>query len=128
MTQRPLIAVLALAVCAAGAAHAAVRPQTTPLAEAQLFISPCGEPFRSQPGEPYPVVTWFDRTDTNKDGKIDRKEFEADAEQFFHKLDVQKDGIVTDYVINFYEKRLVPEILSGLQGAVFRKQVRTSPN
>ena len=119
MTHRPLIAVLALAVCTAGAAQAAIRPQATPLADPQLFISPCGEPFRSKAGEAYPVVVWFARTDTNKDGKIDRKEFEADAEQFFHKLDVNKDGIVTDYVINFYEKRLVPEILSGLQGSSF---------
>ena len=119
MTHRPLLAILALAVFSAGGARAAIRPQTTPLAEAQLFISPCGEPFRSKPGEAYPVVVWFERTDANKDGKIDRKEFEADAEQFFHKLDVNKDGIVTDYVINFYEKRLVPEILSGLQGSAF---------
>ena len=118
MTHRTLIALLAAAFTA-GTAHAGVRPQTTPLADSQLFISPCGEPFRSKPGEPYPVVTWFARTDANKDGKIDRKEFEDDAAQFFHKLDVNKDGIVTDYVINFYEKRLVPEILSGLQGSAF---------
>ncbi len=119
MTKRSLLVSLAIALASAGAAHAAIRPQTTPLAEAQLFISPCGEPFRSKAGEPYPVITWFERTDVNKDGKIDRKEFEADAEQFFHKLDVNKDGIVGDYVINFYEKRLVPEILSNLQGAAF---------
>lgn len=122
MTHRRVISALTLglALAAAHATHAAILPQHTPLADAQLFISPCGEPFRSKPGEPYPVVVWFERTDTNKDGKIDRKEFEADAEQFFHKLDVNKDGIVGDYVINFYEKRLVPEILSNLQGAAFR--------
>jgi hypothetical protein len=122
MTHRSAVFALALALCGAGAAHAAVRPQTTPLAEAALFISPCGEPFRSKPGEPYPVVVWFARTDVNKDGKIDRKEFEDDAAQFFHKLDVNKDGIVGDYVINFYEKRLVPEILAGLQGTAFRSR------
>ena len=94
-------------------AAAPPRSQLTPLDEAQLFISPSGEPFRSKPGEPYPVVVWFGRADANKDGHIDRAEFRADAEAFFNVLDRDHDGVVDDTEINYYEKNLVPEILAG---------------
>lgn len=112
-----LMIVAMIGVC--GAAHAAVRPQTTPLADANLFISPCGQPYRSQPGEPYPVVAWFNAVDTNHDGKIDRAEFKAEAEAFFHQLDLRKNGVIDDEIINLYEKKVVPEILVGVSGASF---------
>ncbi|RZJ79692.1 MAG: hypothetical protein EON88_32750, partial [Brevundimonas sp.] len=34
----------------------------------QIFVSPFGEPFKSQPGEPYPVAAWFAGADANGDG------------------------------------------------------------
>lgn len=104
----------------AGAAGARILPQTTPLAEAQLFISPSGQPFRSKPGEPYPVVVWFAKTDANHDGKIDRAEFKAEAEDFFHQLDIRKNGIIDDQIVGLYEKKVVPEILAGVSGILFR--------
>lgn len=100
-------------------AMAAPRSQLTPLADAHLFISPSGAPYRSKPGEPYPVVAWFNATDTNHDGKVDRAEFKAEAEAFFHQLDLRKNGVIDDEIIGLYEKKLVPEILSGLAGAVW---------
>ena len=33
-----------------------------------LFVSPSGEPFRSRPGEPYPVAVWFAQADADHDG------------------------------------------------------------
>ena len=61
-----------LAVLGGGAA-AAPAPGTPEAAGfTQLFISPCGEPYRGRPGEPYPVVLWFKQADANHDGVIDR--------------------------------------------------------
>ena len=112
MTRAVLLApVLAgLVLSAAAAAAPARRPQATPLEEAHLFISPSGKPFRSASGQPYPVVQWFREADKNGDGKLDRAEFEADAEAFFHVLDRNGDGLVTDPEIGYYEKVTVPEL------------------
>ena len=96
------------------------RSPLTPLADAQLFISPCGKPFRSKAGEPYPVVAWFREADADKDDHIDKAEFRAQAEAFFHILDLNKDGIVNDAEISFYERQVVPEIVAGLQPALFQ--------
>lgn len=107
--------IAAASLTAAGVGFAASRPQVTPLAESQLFISPCGEPFRSKDGEPYPVVAWFQKTDTNKDGHIDRAEFRADAEAFFKVLDRDHDGVIDDAEVSYYEHQIVPEMMEGQQ-------------
>ena len=112
MTVRSLI--FAAAVLAAGPVFAAEpRPQTTPLAEPNLFISPSGMPYRSKAGEPYPVVAWFEKTDINHDGKIDREEFKAEATALFNMLNVRKNGVIDDEIIDVYEKKVVPEIINA---------------
>ena len=131
MIRRTLIKRLTLALpgLLAGWSLAAAAPQppSTPLAEAELFISPCGEPFRSKPGEPYPVLAWFQDTDRNKDGRIDRAEFRAEAERFFHVLDVNGDGVIEDQEIAYYERRLVPEISAGVEGSALRSAPARPP-
>jgi Ca2+-binding EF-hand superfamily protein len=115
ITRRTTARLLAGAVLvAAAAASAAPRPVTTPLADANLFISPCGKPYRSKPGEPYPVVAWFNAVDANHDGKIDKAEFEAEARDFFSTLDRNGDGVITDQEISYYEHSMVPEITAGI--------------
>jgi hypothetical protein len=80
---------------------------------ASLFISPTGQPFRAQPGEPYPVARWFAQADRNGDGRIDRHEFRADAEAFFEALDTNHDGVIDGFEVSNYEHDIVPEILGA---------------
>jgi hypothetical protein len=76
-----------------------------------VFYSPCGQPFRAKPDQPYPVVQWFKQADHNHDGKLDRTEFLADAGGFFDALDRNKDGVLDSVEVAFYERRIAPEIL-----------------
>ncbi|HZC17495.1 MAG TPA: hypothetical protein VE309_12105 [Caulobacteraceae bacterium] len=76
-----------------------------------VFISPCGKPFRAPMAAPYPVVDWFKQADTNGDGKLDHAEFIADAEAFFKVLDLNGDGVLDGYEVSIYEHRIAPEIL-----------------
>jgi hypothetical protein len=76
-----------------------------------VFISPCGKPYRALITDPYPVVVWFKETDKDADGKIDHKEFLADAEAFFKVLDANGDGVIASDEITLYERTIAPEIL-----------------
>jgi hypothetical protein len=102
---RPALLLTAAALLVtAGAAQAAE--------EMMLFISPAGQPFVAKKGQPYPIVDWFNGADKNKDGKLDKLEFRADAEAFFAILDRNKDGSIGSTEILIYERYIVPEILS----------------
>lgn len=85
-------------------------PQGGPRRRPALFVSPAGEPFRSEPGEPYPVAAWFAQADADHDGKLTRDEFVADAARFFLRLDANRDGVVDGFEIKAYETEMVPEI------------------
>lgn len=76
----------------------------------QLFISPAGEPFRAEPGEPYPVTAWFARADADGDGVLTQAEFNADSLAFFAALDADKDGVVDGFENADYEHDIAPEI------------------
>jgi hypothetical protein len=78
-----------------------------------LFISPCGEPFRGRPGEPYPVAAWFAQADTNHNGQLNRAEFIADATRFFAVLDRNRNGQIDSDELSHYEQVVAPEILAG---------------
>jgi hypothetical protein len=101
---------------------AAAAVPSTPLAQVpfnggprpNVFISPCGQPFRAKRGAPYPVVDWFHQADKNGDGKLDRAEFNADAEAFFHTLDRNHDGFLSPYEVNYYELRICPEVVGAV--------------
>ena len=72
-----------------------------------LFISPMGEPFRSD-HEPQDI--WFDQVDTNHDGALSLAEFTKDAMRWFIVLDRGHDGEIDPDDIEYYESVLVPEI------------------
>jgi hypothetical protein len=99
----------ALALIAAAGALPALAQEGAEIPN--LFISPCGEPFRAASGAPYPVVAWFRGADKNADGKLDHGEFIADADRFFKRLDVNGDGVLSRYEIHAYEQQMVPEIV-----------------
>ena len=77
----------------------------------QLFISPCGEPYRGRAGEPYPVALWFKQADLNHDGVIDLAELRADHAGFFDALDADDNGYLDGPEVAVYENRVVPDVL-----------------
>ena len=82
----------------------------------QLFISPAGEPFRAEPGAPYPVAAWFAGADADHDGALTRDEFVADSLRFFDRLDNDHNGVIDGFEVSAYETQVAPEILQGFQG------------
>jgi len=93
----------------AGAAAAAPR-QAFPT----LFLSPAGEPFHADPGQPYPVGAWFAQADSNHDGQLTRDEFRADFTRFFSALDQNHDGVIDGLELQRYEQKVAPEVLPRL--------------
>lgn len=95
-----------------------------PRARAQLFISPAGQPFRAMPDQPYPVAAWFAQADANRDGRLTRDEFRADADLWFKALDADGDGQVSMPEVTRWEEELVPETTRsglGVGGATGRR-------
>jgi hypothetical protein len=80
------------------------RPGTRP-----VFLSPMGEPFRAETGQPYPSAVWFARADKNQDGSVTRDEMVADALRFFDALDLNHDGKLTPDEVGRYESVVAPE-------------------
>ena len=79
----------------------------------QVFVSPMGEPFRSEAGGTAPVDLWFNAADTDHDGALTRAEFQADAKRFFLTLDRRHDGEIDPDDIEYYETVVAPEIRVG---------------
>jgi hypothetical protein len=75
----------------------------------QIFLSPMGEPFRADAGQPYPSALWFARADKDKDGMLTHDEFVADALRFFETLDADKNGKLTPDEVGHYESVIAPE-------------------
>jgi len=81
----------------------------------QLFISPCGEPYRGRPADPYPVALWFKQADLNHDGVIDKAEFRADHAGFFDALDADGNGVLDGTEVGFYEHMVAPDVFGAPQ-------------
>jgi hypothetical protein len=107
--MRPSRLALAFALAVTAGAFALAQAPRAP----QLFISPAGQPFRAPAGTAYPVAQWFAQADKRGDGKVDRAEFRADAEAFFHVLDKNNDGVIDPFELQAYEQDVAPEILGA---------------
>ena len=81
----------------------------------QLFVSPYGEIFRSEPGEPYPVAAWFAGADTDHDERLSKAEFLADGGRWFGILDSNGDGVIGQAEIAAYET-LAGQTTGGMRG------------
>jgi hypothetical protein len=101
-----ILAASAVATLAPHALAAPRRPKTE-----TLFISPAGQPFRADPGQPYPVAAWFAQADADHDGKLTREEFRADFANFFRQLDTDHNGFIDGVEIAVYEQDVAPEVL-----------------
>lgn len=91
----------------------------------QLFISPMGEPFRSQTDGTTPQDLWFNAADTDHDGALTRAEFQADAKRFFAILDRRHDGEIDPDDIEYYETVLAPEIRVNDSGGGYERSGAT---
>jgi hypothetical protein len=112
---------LALAAGLGALLCACATPQAeVPRGAINVFISPSGEPFRGGPHDPYPVDIWFARADSDHDGALGEAEFVADAVGFFHKLDLNGDGVVDGAEVSAYEQNTAPEILPRVVGLTAR--------
>ena len=73
-------------------------------------VSPLGEPLSAptRDAEAYLATMrdWFARTDTNKDGKLSRAEFTAEAARVFPLYDLNHDGYVTSFELTQYRVNL----------------------
>lgn len=116
MRRALLIGAMAAAALAGVSAAQVPRPGSPEAAGfTQLFISPCGEPYRGRPNDPYPIVLWFKQADLNHDGVITREEFRADHAGFFDALDADGNGVLDGAEVAFYENKVVPDVLGPLR-------------
>lgn len=74
------------------------------------FISPMGEPFRGRVGGKDAFVAWFRQADPNHDDALTLNEFQADADRFFARLDLNRDGQIDPDELVQYEWEIAPEI------------------
>ncbi|HEX5183758.1 MAG TPA: EF-hand domain-containing protein [Allosphingosinicella sp.] len=80
-----------------------------------VFLSPMGEPFRSDDVNADNVGAWFAQADRNHDGAITMDEMQADAARFFETLDTDHDGEIDPTEIARYETEIAPEVQVGTQ-------------
>jgi len=119
MSQYPrrlaLIAVSVCALTALGACSNHRRPAQTggpgggeSRPSPALMFSPNGEPLNGgtlgQPSCSLAMNYWFDRTDANHDGRLDREEFLADARAQFAKMDLNSQGYITNDELSRYRR------------------------
>jgi hypothetical protein len=83
-----------------------------------LFLSPMGEPFRSEDPAHDNVGDWFAGADRDHDGALTLAEIEADAARFFAALDANRDGEIDPDELTRYETQVAPEVQVGVQMGV----------
>ena len=109
----PLLLVLAAGIGQPPAAAPALPPPPAPTHHwGRLFISPMGEPFRSERGGDA-LAMWFAQADRNHDGYLTVDEMQQDAERFFATLDSNHDGEIDPDETTRYETLVAPEISTG---------------
>jgi hypothetical protein len=80
-----------------------------------VFLSPMGEPFRSEDPAADNVGAWFAGADADHDGSLTLVEMQADAARFFATLDANHDGEIDPDELARYENEIAPEVQVGMQ-------------
>ncbi len=107
--MRPILPFLVLCLPVALAAKPA------PPALAGPFLSPMGEPFRSDRPGADNIGRWFAAADRDGDGALTLADLNEDANRFFVQLDSDRDGELEMAEIARYENEIAPEVQVGLQ-------------
>ncbi|WP_293969340.1 hypothetical protein [Sphingomonas sp.] len=81
-----------------------------PLDGPSIFLSPMGEPFRSE-DKLSGAEHWFLKADANGDRRVTREEFLADAMRFFAIVDSDHDGVIGPIELLHYETEIAPETM-----------------
>jgi Ca2+-binding EF-hand superfamily protein len=72
----------------------------------RMLYSPNGEPLRGgslgRPSCEKAMGAWFDRADADRNGRVDRNEFVADARRQFAVMDLDHDGTITPAELDKY--------------------------
>ena len=124
--MRMILPALILLATGAAAAQPLPPPPTGPTAapnegfgrlrfHGTVFLSPMGEPFRSETPGADSVETWFRQADRDGDGYLTSAEMQADALRFFATLDTNHDGELDPDEVARYENEVAPEVQLGLQ-------------
>ena len=93
----------------------AAKPEPPRAAPAGPFLSPMGEPFRSDRTGADNAGSWFAAADRDGDGALVLAETQEDATRFFGLLDTDRDGELEMTEIARYENEIAPEVQVGLQ-------------
>lgn len=109
--MRPILPLLLLFLPVALAA----KPASPAPAGSNVFLSPMGEPFRSDRPGADNVGTWFAAADRDGDRALTLAELREDSERFFALLDTDRDGELEMAEIARYENEIAPEVQVGLQ-------------
>ena len=91
------------------------------------FISPMGEPFRPPSSGEAPIARWFVRADRNRDGTLTVDEMQADADQFFARLDSNHDNQIDPQEISAYEYEIAPDVQVNSQWKRRRGEAAAKP-
>ena len=89
-----------------------VAADAPPLAGPDDFVSPMGEPFRSD-DTLSGAEHWFVQADADRDGRLTLAEFQTDAARFFAALDTDHDGTIGPDELERYETIVAPEVRVG---------------
>lgn len=110
--MRLIFPLLLLLAPTAPSAKPAPPPPPAPVGP---FLSPMGEPFRSDRPGADNVGTWFAAADRDGDRALGLAELREDASRFFALLDTDRDGELEMAEIARYEDEVAPEVQVGLQ-------------
>lgn len=93
-----------------------------------LFVSPAGEPFRSDLSETneHPIDLWFTAVDRDGDATLSLEEFRDDFKVTFAKYDEDGNEQIDAFEVRHYETQIFPEIMTPTIGGFGRSRSKSA--